>query len=288
MRTTYRLLSYPSLLAALFAGMMLTSVSFAAPAKGAEKAEKGADKAAAKSGSGKVVAKVNGVAIPQSAADAFVAEQAAQGVPDTEELRSAVRNELVRREVVAQAAKAKGLEKDPDVATQIALQRQAVLIRAYIQDYLKNNPTTDESLRAEYEKIKGQMAGKEYKARHILVETEAEAKSIIDKLTLGEKFENLAKASKDPGSKDKGGDLGWSQPNAYVKPFADVLTSLEKGKYTTTPVKSEFGYHVILLEDQRTAEPPAFEHLRGQLVQHLQQQKIEKLISELTAKAKVE
>jgi peptidyl-prolyl cis-trans isomerase C len=287
MRKTYRLISCPSLLAALFAGLMLSNVSFAAPAK-AEKAEKATDKAATKSGSGKVIAKVNGVAIPQSAADAFVAEQAAQGVPDTEELRKAVRNELVRREVVAQAAKAKGLEKDPDVATQIALQRQAVLIRAYIQDYLKNNPTSDEALRAEYEKIKGQMAGKEYKARHILVETEAEAKAIIDKLTLGEKFENLAKVSKDPGSKDNGGDLGWSQPNAYVKPFADALVSLEKGKYTTTPVKSEFGYHVILLEDQRTAEPPAFEHLRGQLAQHLQQQKIEKLITDLTAKAKVE
>ena len=280
MHKTYRLISRPSLLAVLIAGLTLSNAAFAAPEKEASQP--------AKTSSTKPVAKVNGVVIPQSAADAFVAEQAAQGVPDSEELRKAVRNELIRREVVSQAAKAKGLEKKPDVATQIALQRQAVLIRAYIQDYLKNNPTSDAALRAEYDKVKGQVTGKEYKARHILVETEAEAKAIIDKLTLGEKFETLASASKDTGSREKGGDLGWSQPSAFVKPFADALASLEKGKYTTAPVKSEFGYHVILLEDQRTAEPPPFDQLKPQLAQHMQQQKIEKLIADLTAKAKVE
>jgi peptidyl-prolyl cis-trans isomerase C len=285
MRKTYRLISFSPLLAVLLTALTFSSGSFAQTGKSTEKPA-----SAAKGGTSKVpaIAKVNGVTIPQTAADAFVAQQAAQGVPDSEELRKAVRNELVRREVVSQAAKAKGLDKTPDIATQIELSKQAVLIRAYIQDYLKNNPTTDEALRAEYDKIKGQMSGKEYKARHILVDSETEAKAIIDKLTLGEKFEALAKQSKDPGSKDNGGDLGWSAPTAYVAPFAEALTGLEKGKYTTTPVKSEFGYHVILLDDVRNAEPPAFDQVKGQLAQHLEQQKVEKLISDLTAKAKIE
>lgn len=234
------------------------------------------------------LATVNGVPIPQAAADTFVAEQVAQGTQDSPELRQAVREELVRREVVSQAAKAAKLDKTPEILAQIELSKQAILIRAYVQNYLKQNPTPESAIQAEYDRLKTSSTAKEFKSRHILVETEDEAKAIILKLSTGETFETLAKQSKDPGSKDTGGDLGWSQPKDFVKPFADALVALEKGKYTPAPVKSEFGWHVIQLDDTRTAEPPPYDQVKTQLSQHIQQQKIESLINGLQAKAKIE
>lgn len=271
MHTTIRL---SALLLALTAPFALPS--HAAPAK----AEKAAD------GKAPFVT-VNGVAISRSVADTFIQEQAAQGAPENDELRNAVKEELVRRAVVAQAATKKGLDKKPEIAARMELARQEVLIRAYIQDYLANNPVTDEALRAEYDKLKAGMTAKEYKSRHILVATEEEAKALIAKLDKGDKFEELAKESKDPGSKDSGGDLGWSQAGAFVPEFALALSSLEKGKYTSAPVKSNFGYHVILLEDSRTAEPPAFDQIKPQLQQHVQQQRITQVVNDLRTKAVV-
>lgn len=260
------------LVAALVFGALI-----AAPAMAADKAAKGA-----------TAVTVNGVAVPQSQADSFVAEQRAQGAPDSPELRAAVREELIRREVLTQEAKKKGLDKNPEVASQMKLAGQAILIRAYIQDYLKAHPVSDAQLKKEYEDIKAKLGGKEYKARHILVETEAEAKVILDKLKKGEKFEDLAKQSKDPGSKDNGGDLGWSTPSNYVKPFADALVKLDKGKMTETPVKSDFGWHIIQLEDVRPLTPPPFEQVKPQLQQRAQQQAVEAMVKDLRAKAKVE
>lgn len=244
-------------------------------------------KAAAKPAAGAAFVTVNGVAISQSVADTFIQEQAAQGVPTNDELRDAVKEELVRRAVVAQAASRKGLDKKPDIAARMELARQEVLIRAFIQDYLATNPITDDALRAEYDRLKSEMTAKEYKSRHILVASEEEAKAVIAKLDKGEKFEDLAKDSKDPGSKDTGGDLGWSQAGAFVPEFALALTALEKGKYTAAPVKSTFGYHVILLDDSRTAEPPAFDQIKPQLQQHVQQQRITKVVNDLRTKAVV-
>ena len=149
------------------------------------------------------------------------------------------------------------------------------------------HPVSDADVKAEYDKIKSQLGDKEYKARHILVEKEEEAKAIIAKLDKGEKIDDLAKQSKDPGSKDKGGDLGWANPASFVKPFADALSKLEKGKYTTTPVKTDFGYHVIKLEDTRPLKAPAFDEVKGQLKQRLEQQRVEKHIAELRSKAAV-
>jgi len=231
---------------------------------------------------------VNGTSIPQSHAEAFIAEQKAQGAPEGPELRAAVREELIRREILSQEAKKKGLDKKSDVATQITLAGQAVLIRAYIQDYLKTHPVTDAQLKKDYEDIKSKLGGKEYKARHILVETEAEAKSLLDRLKKGEKFEELAKQSKDPGSKDNGGDLGWSNPSNYVKPFADALVKLEKGKMTDAPVKSDFGWHIIQLDDVRPLTPPPYDQVKPQLQQRAQQQLVENMVKDLRAKAKVE
>lgn len=233
------------------------------------------------------LATVNGKAIPAARATLMLNEQKAQGAPDSPELQNAVREELIRREVLAQAAVKAGLDKRDDVKIQTELATQAVLIRMYLQDFAKNNPVTDADVQAEYDSIKSKMSDKEYKPRHVLVETEDEAKAIIAKLAAGEKFEELAKASKDPGSKDKGGELGWSAPNMYVKPFADAMVALEKGKYTASPVKSDFGYHVIQLDDVRDTKAPPLAEVKPQLQQRLQQQRVEKHLMELREKATV-
>ena len=234
------------------------------------------------------VATVNGIAIPKSRVDAVVRAQTAQGQQDTPELRAAIRDRLVTLEIVAQEAHVKKLDKTADTQSQIELARTNILAQAYRADYLKNHPISDDALKAEYEKIKSQMSDKEYKARHILVEQEAEAKEIIAKLKKGEKFEELAKASKDPGSKDKGGDLDWNQPGGFVKPFSDAMVKLEKGKYTDTPVQSQFGWHVIQLDDTRAAKFPEFSEVKAGLQQRMQEAMFEKSVADLRAKAKVE
>ncbi|MBP6653586.1 MAG: peptidylprolyl isomerase [Propionivibrio sp.] len=230
---------------------------------------------------------VNGVAVPQSLADAFIAEQTAKGAQDTPDLKNAVREELIRRELLVQEAKKSGLTKKPDVAAQADAARAAIYIRAYIQDFLAKNPISEAQLRAQYEKIKTQLGATEYKARHILVKTEDEAKAIIDNLGKGAKFDELAKQSIDPGSKDKGGDLSWASAGNFVKPFSDALTALAKGKYTEAPVKSDFGYHVIELEDSRPLNVPAFEELKPRLQQQAQSEQVNKMVEALRAKAKV-
>ncbi len=236
---------------------------------------------------GKAFATVNGQTISNSVYEAFSSEQKAQGAPDSPELQAAIREELVRREILAQEAKKKGLDKNANIQGQIELARQAVLIRALLSEHVRANPISDAQLRAEYDAIKASLGNTEYKARHVLVESEEQAKAIIDKLVKGEKFADLAKQSKDPGSRDNGGDLGWSSPSAYVKPFADALGLLKKGEYTKTPVKSDCGYHVIQLDDTRALTPPPFDQLKQQLQQRANQQQVEKLVKELRAKAKV-
>jgi len=234
------------------------------------------------------VATVNGVAIPKSKVDAVVRAQTAQGQQDTPELRAMIRERLIMLEVVAQEANRKGLGKTADTASQIELARTNILAQAFRADYLKNHPLSDDALKAEFEKIKLQMGDKEYKARHILVENEGEAKEIIAKLKKGEKFEELAKASKDPGSKDHGGDLDWNQPGGFVKPFSEAMVKLEKGKYTETPVQSQFGWHVIQLDDVRPAKIPDFSEVKPGLQQRMQEAMFEKHVADLRAKSKVE
>ena len=236
----------------------------------------------------KAFVKVNGVAVSQDLADVFVAEQKAQGATDTPELRKAVREELIGRELLIQEAKKAGIDKKPDIAAQADAARQAFFVRAYVQEFIKKNPVSDEQLKADYDKIKSQMGTTEYKSRHILVKEEADATAIIANLKKGAKFEELAKQSIDPGSKDNGGDLGWSSPSNFVKPFSDALTGLSKGKYTETPVKTEFGYHIILLEDSRPLSAPSFDEVKPRLLQQAQSQKINKMVADLRAKAKIE
>ena len=237
---------------------------------------------------GKAYVTVNGVGVSQELANVFMAEQKAQGAPDTPELKNAVREELVRRELLIQEAKKAGLDKKPDIAAQAEAARQAYFVRAFIQDFVKKNPISDDELKAEYEKVKAQLGTTEYKARHILVKDEETAKTIIANLKKGAKFEELAAQSIDPGSKANGGDLGWASAGNFVKPFSEALTALAKGKYTETPVKTDFGFHVILLEDSRPLNAPSFEEIKPRLLQQAQSQQINKMVEALRAKAKVE
>jgi peptidyl-prolyl cis-trans isomerase C len=234
------------------------------------------------------IATVNGTAIPKNRVDAIVHAQESQGQKDTPELRASIRDRLITLEVVAQEANRKGLAKSADTLSQIELARTNILAQAYHADFVKHHPVTEEALKTEFEKIKSQMGEKEYKASHILVENEAEAKEIIEKLKKGEKFEELAKASKDPGSKDHGGDLDWNLPGGFVKPFSDAMVKLEKGKYTETPVQSQFGWHVIKLDDVRPAKFPDYDQVKPNLQQRIQEAAFENAVAELRAKAKIE
>ncbi|MBK9219872.1 MAG: peptidylprolyl isomerase [Uliginosibacterium sp.] len=236
----------------------------------------------------KPVAKVNGTVIPATFSDALIDEQVMQGAKVDDALKKAARDELIRREVIAQAARKKGYDKKPEVASRMELARQSVLVGYYIDEWVRANPISDETLKTEYDRRVKEMTDLEYKTRHILVEKEDTAKAIITKLQTGAKFEDLAKDSTDTGSKEKGGDLGWSMAQNFVPPFAEALTKLAKGKFTTQPVQTQFGYHVILMEDSRKPEPPAFEEVKAQLQQGMQQQGITKMLGEMLKQAKVE
>jgi len=231
---------------------------------------------------------VNNKPIPKQRVDDFVAALVAQGRPDTPELRAAVRDELIARELFVQEAEKKGLTRNADVQRQLDNLRQDVLIRALIRDHLKAHPVKDDEIKAEYDKIRKQAGDKEYRARHILVESEDEAKQIIDQLKKGAKFEDLAKKSKDTGSAQSGGDLDWNTPQTFVKEFSDAMVKLEKGKFTETPVKTQFGYHVIRLDDTREAKAPPLEEVRPQIQQEIERRRVQELQQSLRAKAKIQ
>lgn len=237
----------------------------------------------------KSAALVNGVSIPQSRIDARVTEiTTSQGQPDTPELRAAVRDELINIEILSQEASKAGLDKHEDTLQKIEMTRQTILATTFVQDYMRNHPVSDDLLKQEYETMKQRLGTKEYKARHILVKEEEEAKAIVAQLNKGAKFDKVAKEkSIDTGSRERGGDLGWSVPSNFVKPFADALTSLAKGK-TSAPVQSQFGWHIVKLDDVRNLQVPSFEEIKPNLMQRLQQQSVKKMIAEQRAKAKIE
>jgi peptidyl-prolyl cis-trans isomerase C len=223
---------------------------------------------------------------PAGQFDLMLKERLAQGqAQDTPELRNAIREELNTRELLAREARKQGLDKTADMKTQMDLAGQTVLVRAYVADWIQKNPVPESELKSEYEKIKAQIGDKEYKVRHILVEKEDEAKDVIAELQKGAKFDDLAKArSKDPGSKDRGGDLDWNAPASFVKPFGDAMMKTPKGKFTPQPVQTQFGWHVILVEDERPAKVPSFDEVKPQLQQRLQAQWLDKYFKELRAK----
>ena len=236
----------------------------------------------------KSAAMVNGVSIPQARIDMRVKAATAQGQADSPELRKAIREDMINMEVLVQEAVKLGLDKNPDVVQQVELTRQQVLAGAFVQNYGKSHPISEDQLKQEYDKLKVKLGSKEYNARHVLVETEAEAKDIIAQLGKKGKFEKLAEKSKDTGSAAQGGSLGWNVPGNFVPEFANAMLNLKKGEYTKEPVKSQFGWHVIKVDDIRDMKVPSFEEIKPQLQQRLQQQSIKQSIDELRAKAKIE
>ena len=235
------------------------------------------------------VATVNGVAIPQQRGELLIRERVQQGQPDSAPLRAAVRDELINREIISQEAVKGGLTKKAELQNELELVRQTVIVQAYLREYIRTHPITDAEMQKEYDRIKIELGDREYKARHILVGTEEEAKAAIAELKKGAKFDDLAKKlSKDDGTKAKGGDLEWQAPGTFDKDFSSALVKLAKGKYTETPVKTRFGFHVILLDDTRSAQHPPFAEVKANLSQRLQRTRIEGMIAELRQKAKVE
>ena len=275
------------LIAALaFPGLILAQAPL--PTK-PEAAKPEAKKPAGKAAAAGSIATVNGVGVPKARADMLMQQQQGRGMQDNEQTRAMVRDELVNREVIAQEAQRAGFAKRPEVQTQLDLARQEIIVGAYIREWVRKNPVSDADVQKEYEKAKADAGEREYKARHILLETEEQAKGMIAELKKGGKFDELAqKNSKDPGSKERGGDLDWNVPQTFDKQFSDAMVKLEKGKYTEAPVRTRFGFHVIQLDDVRPVKFPALTEVRPRIQQQLVQNKVEELIRGLRAKAKVE
>ena len=236
----------------------------------------------------KSAAIVNGVSIPQARVDIRLKAAAQQGQPDNPEIRKAIRDDLINLEVIAQAAAKNGIDKQPDVQQQLELARESVLAGAFVQDFAKTHPISDDDLKKAYEDLKARVGNKEYKLSHILVGSEDEAKKIEAQLKKGAKFAKLAKEnSKDPGSKNNGGELGWAVPSNFVQPFGDAVLKLSKGK-VSDPVQTQYGWHIIKLEDTRDLKVPTFEEMKPNLEKRKQQEAIQKEIEDLRSKAKVE
>jgi peptidyl-prolyl cis-trans isomerase C len=237
------------------------------------------------------VAIVNGKPVPTARVEALTKQVAAQGQgqPITPEVREQIKQEVINREVFMQEAQKRGIDATDDYKVQFEMARQAIMIRALFADFQKNNPVTDAEVKAEYDKFAAANGGKEFRASHILVETEDQAKKLIADIKKGGKFADIAKQhSKDPGSGANGGDLDWASANSYVKEFSEAMTKLEKGKMTDVAVKSQFGYHIIRLDDMRQAQLPPLEQVKPQISQQLVQQKLAAFQKEMRDKAKVE
>ncbi len=232
---------------------------------------------------------VNGKPVPSARVEALTQQVASQGRPVTPEIQAQIKEEVINREVFMQEAQKRGIDSTDEYKTQLELARQAIMIRSLFAEFQKKNPVTDEEIKAEYDKFAAANGGKEYRARHILVEKEDEAKKLIADIKKGGKFEDLAKKnSKDPGSGTNGGDLDWANAGSYVKEFSDAMTKLEKGKMTDAPVKSQFGYHIIRLDDTRQAALPPMDQVKPQISQQLVQQKLGAFQKEMRDKAKIE
>jgi len=236
------------------------------------------------------VALVNGKPVPKSRVESLLQQATRQGnQPRTPELEQQVRDEVVLREMFLQEAEKRGLAGSADYKAQMELARQSILIRELFADYTKRTPVAEAEMKVEYEKLKAQATGTEFHASHILVEKEDEAKALIAQIKAGAKFDELAKKnSKDTGSGENGGDLDWANPNSYVPEFAKALSALKKGEMTETPVKTQFGYHIIKLEDTREAQFPSFEEVQPQIEQRLTQGRLAKFRDDIKAKSKTD
>ena len=239
------------------------------------------------------VAVVNGKPVPKARVDALMTQiskqAAARGQQLPPEFDKLVRDKVVLDEMFVQEAEKRGLAASPDFKSQMEMARENILVQALLADFEQKHPVTDAEVQAEYDKFKGQASGTEYRARHILVETEDEAKSLIKQIKGGGNFEELAKKnSKDPGSGANGGDLDFANPSAYVPEFSQALVKLKKGEMTEEPVKTQFGWHIIKLEDTRDAQFPPLAEVKPQIEQRLKQQKVAAFRDEIRSKAKTD
>lgn len=276
-----QILSLAMLLPVLFSGTLLAQLPTKEPAKAPAKPA-----AAAATGP---VATVNGVVIPRSRLDIVIRQQTARGAQDSEQLRAQLREALINNELLNQEANRSGVVKKAEVQQQIDLVRQEVVANAVVAEHIRAHPISDADIQKEYERAKAQTGDREYKARHVLVANEDDAKSVIADLKKGTKFDDIAqKRSLDEGSRPKGGDLDWNVPTNFDKAFADAMMKLEKGKMTEAPVRTRFGFHVIQLDDVRPVNFPPLSQVNQQIQQRLVAQKVDGLIRELRGKAKIE
>ena len=237
------------------------------------------------------IATVNGQGIPEKDYNQFIKLLTAQGAPDSPQLREQVKQEMINRVVMVQAAEKAGVQNNPDIQAELMLARQGILVRALMTSYLEKNPVTEAEVKAEYEKLKKEQGQEmEYNVRHILVDDEATANDIQKKLSdKSATFESLAKAqSKDPGSAAQGGSLGWAQASNYVGPFAKAVESTPKGSMTNKPVQTQFGWHVIEVVDARPVAFPPFDQVRTQLEEMMRQTKLTEYQQKLRAAAKID
>ncbi|MEY2678644.1 MAG: hypothetical protein RLZ00_1336 [Pseudomonadota bacterium] len=234
------------------------------------------------------IAIVNGKAVPSSRVEALKQQVARSGRPITPDVEAQIKEEVIAREIFMQEAQKRGMDSTDEYKAQIELARQTILIRELFAEFQKTSAVTDAEVQAEYDKFVAANGGKEYRARHILVETKEQAEAILASLKKGGKFEDIAKKqSKDPGSGANGGDLDWAAPGNYVKEFSDAMVALNKGQ-VSAPVQSQFGFHIIRLDDVREAQLPTLEDVKPQIVQQMTQQRMATFQQELRAKAKVE
>ena len=239
------------------------------------------------------IAIVNGKAVPKARVDAFIKQIQAQATGQGQQLPAdldvRVRDKVVLDEMFAQEAEKRGLAATADYKLKMEQARQAVLIQALFLDHSAKNTATDAQIQAEYVKFKAQSTGTEYRARHILVETEDEAKALIAQIKGGASFEELAKkSSKDPGSGANGGDLDFAAPGSYVPEFSEAMVKLKKGDMTQEPVKSKFGFHIIKLEDTREAQFPPLEEVKVQIKQRIEQESMVKFRDEIRSRTKTD
>jgi peptidyl-prolyl cis-trans isomerase C len=235
------------------------------------------------------VALVNGKPVPKARVDALIKQAQRAGQQVGPEVQQQARDQVVLREIFAQEATRLGLAASADYREAMEIARQSILIRELFEEFRKKNPVTDDEALLEYNKFKAQASGTEYRARHILVEKEEEAVGLIKQIKAGGKFDELAKKhSKDTGSGEKGGDLDFAKPDSYVPEFGKALVALKPGEMTEAPVKSQFGFHIIKLEEVREAPFPGFEDVKGQLKQRIEQARVQRYQEELRTKAKTD
>jgi len=235
------------------------------------------------------VAVVNGKAVPQKRADALRQQIERSGRPFPPEMEEQLKEEIIMREIFVQEAQKRGLGGSDDFKLQMEMARETLMINELFNDYQSKHPIKDEDLKKEYDKLASENQRKEYKVSHILVDSEEEAKKIVAQLKKKGKFEDIAKEkSKDHGSSEKGGAMDWASPSTFVPEFGAALTQLEKGKFTEEPVQTQYGWHIIRMDDERKEAFPKLEDIKEQMVRHLQQQNLAQFQEELRAKAKVE